>query len=61
MKDGQRGFGYEEIIALFEFLNDNIYIRVGDYVFKHIFGITIGTNRAPCLTNINLFSMNAVS
>ena len=42
-------------MELFEFLIDNIYIRLGDNVFKQIVGISMGTNRAPLLADLYLF------
>ena len=55
MKDGQHGFDYDEFMELFEFLIDNMYIKFGANVFKHIVGIPMGTNCAPLLANLYLF------
>ena len=44
MKDSQHGFNYDKFMELFEFLIDNIYIRIGDNVFKQMVDIPMGTN-----------------
>ena len=55
IKDCQHGFDYDEFMALFEFLIDNIYIRFCDNVFKQMVGIPMGTNCAPLLANPYMF------
>ena len=40
---------------MLEFLIDNIYIRVGNRVFRQIVGIPMGTDCAPLLANMFLF------
>ena len=40
-----------ELIELLEYLIDNIFIMVGNKVFKHV-GIPMGTNCAPLLANL---------
>ena len=42
-----------------EFLVDNIFMVFGEKGFKHIVGIPIGTNCAPLLTDIFLYSYDA--
>ena len=55
VNDGQHAFEYDEFIELFEYLIDNIYIRFGNYVFRQVIGIPMGTNCAPLLANLYLF------
>ena len=39
-----------------EFLVDNIYVRFGGQLFQQIFGIPLGTNCAPLLADLLLYS-----
>ena len=55
MRNSQYGFDRLEFMELFEFLIDNIYIRFGDYVFKQVVDIPMGTICAPLLANLYLF------
>jgi hypothetical protein len=41
------------------FLVDNIYVVVGDQVFQQSVGIPLGTNCAPLLTELFLYSYEA--
>ena len=41
---------------MFEFLIYKIYIKLGDQIFRQIIGIPMGTNCAPFLANLYLFS-----
>ena len=40
------GKGYDEtlICQMIDFLIDNIYIKIGNHLFRHSIGIPIGTN-----------------
>ena len=44
-----------ELIELIEFLIDNIFIGVGNKIFRQHIGIPMGTNCAPLLANLYLF------
>jgi hypothetical protein len=44
---------------MLEFLIDNIYVVVGGLVFQQSVGIPIGTNCAPLLTDLFLYSYEA--
>ena len=44
-----------ELIELLEYLRDNIFIMVGNKVFKQHVGIAMDTNCAPLLANLYLF------
>ena len=39
-----------------EYLIDNVYIKVGNKVFRQIVGIPMGTDCAPQLANLFLFN-----
>ena len=39
-----------------EFLVDNIYVRFGGQLFRQMVGIPIGTNCAPLLVDLFLYS-----
>ena len=41
---------------MIEFLVDNIYVRFGGQLFQQMVGIPIGTNCAPFLTDLFLYS-----
>ena len=44
------------ICQMIDFLIDNIYITTGDHLFRQCIGIPIGTNCAPRLANLFLYS-----
>ena len=46
----------EEFIELIDWLIDNIYITFGDKCFRQIIGIPMGTDCAPFLANLFLYS-----
>ena len=41
---------------MFEFLVDNIYVRSGGQLFRQMVGIPMGTNCAPLLAGLFLYS-----
>jgi hypothetical protein len=45
-----------ELIRVLHWLIDNIYVTFGDKLFKQIIGIPMGTDCAPLLANLFLFS-----
>ena len=49
----------EDIIRMLEFLVDNIFVVVAGKVFQQIIGIPMGTNCAPLLSDIFLYSYEA--
>ena len=55
-KDNYLSFCCKEFCDLFEFLINNIYVKLGDEIFRQILGIPMGTNCAPLLANLYLFS-----
>jgi hypothetical protein len=48
-----------KIKNMLEFLIDNIYVVVGGQVFKQSVGIPMGTNCAPVLVDLFLYSYEA--
>ena len=46
----------QQVIDLFNYLINNIYIQVGSVVFKQAIGITMGTDCAPLIADLFLFS-----
>ena len=44
------------IYQMIDFLMDNIYIKIGNHLFRQCIGIPMGTNCAPLLANLFLFS-----
>ena len=55
-KDGYLSFTCKQYCDLLIFLISNIYIKLGDTLFRQIIGIPMGTNCAPLLANLYLFS-----
>ena len=44
------------MVSTFEFLVDNIHVRFGGQLFRQMVGIPMGTNCAPLLTDLFLYS-----
>ena len=44
------------LVNIFEFLVDNIYVRFGGQFFQQMVGISMGTNCAPLLADLFLYS-----
>ena len=47
----------QQVIDLFNYLINNIYIQVGSVVFKQAIGIPMGTDCAPLIADLFLFSL----
>ena len=45
----------EALIKLVEYLIDNIYVSIGNRVYRQCVGIPMGTDCAPLLANLFLF------
>ena len=45
----------DQLITYVEYLVDNIFISIGNHVFKQVIGIPMGTDCAPLLANLFLF------
>ena len=46
----------DEIVNMMEFLIDNLFVQFGGRVFQHTIGIPMGTNCAPILDDLFLYS-----
>ena len=57
--DSKSKYTEEDIINMLEFLVDNIFVVFAGKVFQQIMGIPMGTNCAPLLANIFLYSYEA--
>jgi hypothetical protein len=54
--DSTHQYSVVEIEKILEFLIDNIYVVVGGQVFQQSVGIPMGTNCAPLLLDLFLYS-----
>jgi hypothetical protein len=50
---------YKDKVNMFKFLIDNIFAMFGGHVFQQTVGIPMGTNCAPLLTGLFLYSYEA--
>ena len=50
-----RNVGKDKLVEWMEYLIDNVYIKVGNKVFRQTIGIPMGTDCAPQLANLFLF------
>ena len=57
--DSKNKYTEDDIINMLEFLVDNIFVVFGGKVFQQIVGIPMGTNCAPLLADIFLYSCEA--
>ena len=57
--DSKNKYTEEDIIKMLEFLVDNIFVVFAGKVFQQIVGIPMGTNCAPVLADIFLYSYEA--
>ena len=48
-----------DIIRMLDFLIDNIFVEYGGVIFQRIIGIPMGTNCAPLLPDLFLYSYEA--
>ena len=54
--DSKHKYSEDDIIKMLEFLVDNIFVVFAGYVFQQTVGIPMGTNWAPLLVDIFLYS-----
>ena len=54
--DSKNKYSEDDIIKMFEFLVDNIVMVFDEKVFQQAVAIPMGTNNAPLLANIFLYS-----
>ena len=55
IKSGSINIDARLLMAMIEYLVDNIYVHVGNRVFRQCIGIPMGTDCAPLLANLYLF------
>ena len=48
-----------DIISMLEYLIDNIFVEFGGHIFQQSIGIPMGTNCAPLLADLFLYSYEA--
>jgi hypothetical protein len=46
----------EQVISMLEFLIDNIFVSFGGTLFQQVVGMPMGTNCAPLLADLFLYS-----
>ena len=49
----------DDIVRILEFLIDNIFVECGGVIFQQVIGIPMGTNCAPLLADLFLYSYEA--
>ena len=54
--NGDNKYTVNDICKMIEFLVDNIYVRFGGQLFRQMVGIPMGTNCAPLLADLFLYS-----
>ena len=54
--NGDNKYTTNDICKMIEFLVDNIYVRFGGQLFRQMVGIPMGTNCAPLLADLFLYS-----
>ena len=54
--NGDNKYTASDIWKMIDFLVDNIYVRFGGQLFRHAVGIPMGTNCAPLLADLFLYS-----
>ena len=54
--NGDNKYTVDDICKMIEFLVDNIYVRFGGQLFRQMVGIPMGTNCAPLLADLFLYS-----
>ena len=54
--NGDNKYTANDICKMIEFLVDNIYVRFGGQLFRQMVGIPVGTNCAPLLADLFLYS-----
>ena len=54
--NGDNKYSANDICKMIEFLVDNIYVRFGGQLFQQMVGIPMGTNCAPLLADLFLYS-----
>ena len=53
---GDKIYTADQICSMIDFLADNIFVKFGECLFSQVIGIPMGTNCAPLLTDLFLYS-----
>ena len=56
IQKGKTCYSEEQVISMLEFLIDNIFVSFGGILFQQVVGIPMGTNCAPLLADLFLYS-----
>ena len=56
IQKGNTCYSEEQVISMLEFLIDNIFVSLGGTPFQQVVGIPMGTNCAPPLSDLFLYS-----
>ena len=56
IQKGKTCYSEEQVISMLEFLIDNIFVSFGGILFQQVVGIPMGTNYAPLLADLFLYS-----
>jgi hypothetical protein len=56
IQKGKTCYSEEQVISMLEFLIDNIFVSFGGILFQQVAGIPMGTNCAPLLADLFLYS-----
>ena len=56
IQKGKTCYSEEQVISMLEFLIDNIFVSFGGTLFQQVIGIPMGTNCAPLLADLFLYS-----
>ena len=57
--DAKQKYTEQDIVGMLEFLIDNIFVEFGGLIFQQTIGIPMGTNCAPLLADLFLYSYEA--
>ena len=57
--DAKQKYTEDDIVNMLDFLIDNIYVEFGGQIFQQVVGIPMGTNCAPLLADLFLYSYEA--
>ena len=56
IQKGKTYYSEEQVISMLEFLIDNLFVSFGGILFQQVVGIPMGTNCAPLLADLFLYS-----
>ena len=57
--DAENKYTENDVVRMLEFLIDNIFVECGGLIFQQVIGIPMGTNCAPLLADLFLYSYEA--